>query len=550
MSHAVLFPLLFIFQVMWFLTPGLYSALWLARKRQVTHMYIVPVAGVLSCLYAYGAFWLFFINHSLGLAYSVAVGFTGLFLLIRLLVDKSLRKLVSGVNVALPLALWCFGAFFYSSATFACRVTPLATQSDQFCYVHQVTFDNILPKIFADNVYNGHPKALMGDWQASDRPPLQSGASLLEAPLTESSRTNATSYQLLAVFLQVLWIPAVWVLGRKLGLSGGQLAAVLILCFSSGFFFFNSVFVWPKLLAGALASIGFCLLLFEKASLARWSLASAAMALALLAHGGVVFALPPLMILLLTKRFFPGWRIVSVSLASALVLFMPWMAYQHFYDPPGNRLMKWSLAGDTKVDSLGFGQALQQAYTQAGITGSAENKLSNTTTLFYAPNGQNQAYGQGRIGVARDTELRFTFFGLGLLNLGWLGLFMPSFRKRIRQSKINVPRLKIVLGIAVASLAFWVLIMFGPGTTIVQSASYLTMLLLFSGLSALVTLFPRSLLHSLLTLKVAYFILIWILAVYLHHFIGRLYVLYELLALAGITYCLLLTTKHKFTDKS
>ncbi|WP_225852883.1 hypothetical protein, partial [Haemophilus parainfluenzae] len=45
--------------------------------------------------------------------------------------------------------------------------------------------DNILPYLFAERLYHGiDPRPLLGEWQSSDRPPLQAGLLLLQALLT------------------------------------------------------------------------------------------------------------------------------------------------------------------------------------------------------------------------------------------------------------------------------------------------------------------------------------------------------------------------------
>jgi hypothetical protein len=531
---TILFPVLFFLQIVWFLTPGLYAALWLLKRKRVDALYVVPVAAICSCFIGYVAFWIYLTNHSLGVAYSYAILLLSCALLIRLIFNQRQRRTLQLFEIGIPLALWCLTAFFLTSLTFACRVTPVVSQSDQICYTHNTTFDNVLPQLFANNIYNGRPKLLMGDWQGSDRPPLQSGVILLESPLTESSNSSVMGYQLLAIFLQALWVPAIWVLAKRLGFSSKQSGIVLLLCLTSGFFVFNSIFVWPKLLAGALATIALCLLVLEKASVIRWCLAGAALGLSLLAHGGVIFALPPLLVLLVSKYYYPGTKILLSATAIALLLYVPWMSYQHFYDPPGNRLMKWSLAGDARVDDLSFGTDLKDGYSKAGLKGVVANKKSNLSTLAYSSDSKNTVYGQGNLGEIRDIELRFMLPALGLLNLGWIALCIPGFRKRIGKSKVNVTHLKVILGIAITSLILWALIMFGPGTTIVQSSSYLAVILLFTGLAGIVAVFPKTLLRSILGIKITYFVIVWIIAVYIHHFISRLYVVYALASLVAL----------------
>ena len=45
----------------------------------------------------------------------------------------------------------------------------------------------------------------------------------------------------------------------------------------------------------------------------------------------------------------PRWGRLAGGLL-ALVLYAPWLAYQRLYDPPGDRLLKWHLAGVTEVE--------------------------------------------------------------------------------------------------------------------------------------------------------------------------------------------------------
>ncbi len=66
-----------------------------------------------------------------------------------------------------------------------------------------------------------------------------------------------------------------------------------------------------------------------------------------------------------------------------------------------------------------------------------------------------------------------------------------------------------MLAASLISLLFWVLVMFGPGTTIIHQGSYATMLLLFTGLALLISGLPRFLVYFLLTLHITLFVVIW-----------------------------------------
>jgi len=539
MPHAVLFPALFFIQAFWFIAPGLGLTLLLRKKIRVETVYTLPVAILLSCMLGYGSFWIYLFDKSLGQMYSWVVLAGSIYLILVSYLRRSTLSNSHRFDILAPLILWLAVGFFYTSLTFGCRTQPIVSQPDQFCFVHNITFDNALPKLFADNVFDGQPKALLGDWHGSDRPPLQSGLVLLESPLTEHSATGIMSYQVLATLLQVLWVPLIWLLGRRLNLKNQQLAAVFILCIFSGFFFFNSVFTWPKLLAASLAGIGFSLLVFERARWHQWLLGMAAIACGLLAHSGVAFALLPLVVLLLRKRYFPGWKILLLSSLVFLALFSPWFLYQHVYDPPGDRLLKWEVAGVTRIDDRSFSKALVDSYSRAGLGDTAKNKLNNFTTIFYAPDGDNHLYGQGKLGTWRDMEFRFVFFGLGILNLGWFGILFPKFRNHLNESGIDASRLRLVLGISAVAVGLWIFILFGPGSTIIHGGSYLTMTFLFISLAAIISTFPKALLRTILLVRILYFALVWILAVYLHHFISKTFLLLSIVAGLLISYSLI-----------
>jgi hypothetical protein len=535
-STDLFLPLLLI-QMVWFLLPGLGVSIWLVQKKEVNKFWVLPVACIVSSLLGYFAFWIFLVSRPLGHLYSTAVFVTAIVLLVKILSNNGARKLLYSIEVLLPLSLWCLVTLFFASTVLSCQtVTPVVDPS-QTCYLTKTTTDNILPKLFSDNVYDGHPKDMLGDWQGSDRPPLQSGIALMEAPVTESMYGNM-SYLLLAIFLQAMWVPAVWLLARGLRLNSSQLTIVFLLCLSNGFLFLNSIFTWPKLLAGSLAAIGLGLMLFAKPSRVRWLLAGIAVGLSLLAHGGVIFALIPAAILLCRKQFFPGWKIALTAVIAAGLLFIPWFGYQHIYDPPGDRLLKWEIAGVIPADHNSFGQDFRNSYEHAGFSGTIHNKTANTYTLFATRYSLKHLRDHSITSNLRDLEFRFMFISLGLLNFAWLGLFIPSLRRRLEKSGINLARLKFMLIVALASLAFWIIAMFGPGTTIAQSSSYLTMLLLFVSLTAILTTFPRWSVRSIVAVKLVYFLAVWVLAMYLHETINNTYVILMALSGIGIASCL------------
>jgi len=533
---------------LWFIVPGLGVAVWLCKKKRIANLYVLLVGALLSCVLGYIAFWIFLVSRPWGEVYSWAVLILAGTVLVKLLVNARARKILFSFHVLMPFTLWCLTTIFYTSMVLGCHVPTTPVYPEPSCYLNKSTSDNVLPQQFADNVYQGHAKKLMGDWHGSDRPPLQSGIVLMEAPLTELTKDDSMSYRLLATFLQVLWVPAVWLLSKRLGLKNSQLAVVLILCLSSGFFFFNSIFTWPKLLAGSLGAVGLSLLVFEKPSITRWSLAGIAVGTSLLAHSAVAFAFMPLVIFLCQKRFFPGWKIALAGTSATLVLLVPWTAYQHFYDPPGNRLLKWGIAGVIPVDNNSFSHDLINSYSHAGLSGTLKNKFSNAYTIFYDQDKQSYTSINKLVGALRANEFYFIFCALGLLNIGWLSFWFKKSRHRLYKSGLDPMRIKYVLGLALVSLVFFTILMFGPDATIIHEGSYLTMILLFVGLAAIISTYSRNFSRTIIGLKLFYFLCVWMIPIYWHHSTNNIYVFWAVLSGFVIAYCLVHLGKRNPVD--
>lgn len=548
MPHSTLFPVIFILQVIWFLAPGLGIALLLSKQRRLKSIYVVLVGATISCLLAYTSFWVYSLNGSLGLVFSwITAVWAGATLLL-LSRPGWARKLLLTFDVIVPLLIWVTASLFYSSLLLSCRTVAAPTNVNQFCHTSNITFDNVLPELFAHNVYTNQPKALIGDWHGSDRPPLQAGATLMESPLTMPASTAEMSYLILAIFLQVLWIPAVWLLGRKLRLTNRMLVTTLILCLSSGFFLFNSVFTWPKLLAGSLGVVAVALLLLEKPTKTNWLIGSSALTLALLAHGGVAFTILPIGLFLLTKRYYPSWRNLLLLCLVFVGLYVPWSFYQHVYDPPGDRVLKWEIGGFTGVDERSFSQTLKDSYGEAGIRGTLHNKAVNAQTIIYASDENNHLYANNILGNVRDMEFRFVFFGLGLMNLGWLVLLSPKARQKLRSSQLNLEHLKTILALCCVSIICWTIIIFGPGDTIIHQGSYLTMILFFTLLATLLQFLNQRVLRLLLTTKLLYFIIVWVALVYLHNYLSIVYVLLEGVSIIIMVYLFAKVRRHHLDE--
>lgn len=205
------------------------------------------------------------------------------------------------------------------------------------------------------------------DWRTSDRPPLQAAITL--AAFAVHRGDHFAFYRCVATICQMGWVGTLYALGRAIGLRRRHRQVALLLAGSSVFFYLNSIYTWPKLLSAWLCLVGILLVLHvvrERGRASEWILpmAAASLALGLLAHAGVGFSVLALPWLAVCWRL---WRVVSVrsvivAAMVTIVLLSPWIAYQRFYDPPGNRLIKMHLAGVSAIDARSTTQALADTY--------------------------------------------------------------------------------------------------------------------------------------------------------------------------------------------
>ena len=228
-----------------------------------------------------------------------------------------------------------------------------------------------------------------------------------------------------------------------------------------------------------------------------------ATSLGLLAHGGAIFTLPPLLLFLVIPNISPGARQILSSSAISILLMIPWVVYQKFYNPPGNRLLKWHLAGIKSVENLDGRSSVQTilgSYKTLSTAKIFKNKWENTKVLIGIPPIKSNW---------RPQEFFHAFRALNVLNVGWLVLLLSVFLKRWR--RLIEPKAEITMVSASAiGLAFWVVVMFGPGETLIHHGSYATMMILFSSLAIMVIKLPKSLRYFLLIVQMTIFAITWI----------------------------------------
>jgi hypothetical protein len=520
MRSGFLVPPLLLLQGAWFLAPGLLGALVLLGRKRIPAHLAVLVAALISGVIAYLAFWAYLLHRGAGLAYTAGTAVLAVAAVVALLRGDR-RRLLRSADIGLPLLLMFLVALFYIGVTDGCTWRSPATIVHDSCHVSQLPGDNVLPQMFAENVAHGKARDTFWTFQGSDRPPLQAAVALQQSPLTLTTAWEVTGYQVISQLLQLLWIPALWAMCRMMRLSGRRLAIVFALCVFNGFFLLNTFFVWPKLLAGSfvLLAIG---LLFPgdrrpapgdpPRPLTGWTvgLAGLAVALAMLSHSGAVFTLVPVGVALLLPRYRPPLRQLLTIGVLAVALFGTWTAYQRLYDPPGDRLLKWHLAGQPEQDPRSFPAVLVAAYTDTPVKRIVLNKVDNVAALFYTSEGcVSPTLGPGN--VLRHKEFCHVAPSLETLNVGWLVLLLPFVRRRL-WTRVDPARFRLLLGVTAGALLCWVLLMFGnpPALTFAFQGSYATAMLMFLLAATVIGALPRRVAHTLVALQVLYFGVVWV----------------------------------------
>lgn len=452
------------------------AARWLEQRTWLPGPWIALGAGAAVAAAGYLAFWIYLLHPLAGRIFSFAVITGGALAWLRA------RPTPAEKNAEWPRVLLVMAAvgFFHLALLYLYPSPRDFYDLAAHRFVGSLPDDNRISHDAALRLYEGGSlKNFTPDWLSSDRPPLLTGGELLTLPIApmlgfEPSVISGTA----ALWFQLLWVAAGYGLLRQLGLAPARVAAWLAVLALSGFFLQNTVFTWPKLSAGAFTCGAFALWFSPGATPSRHHLALGAVfaALGWLSHGGVAFSLLPLAPWIAwraTRGEGRGWIFAAAFFA---ILTLPWLAYQKFYDPPGNRLLKWHLAGQPAIDSRGTWETIREAYHATPGRELWTNKVSNLATQFRGDWSRLFDRQESTAGPRRTDE----FFYL-LRSLAWCGAALGLVPVLLAaRKKISAPRLQAALAAWTAITVFgWCLLMFGANQAVIHQGSYAVPLVLF-----------------------------------------------------------------------
>jgi len=416
--------------------PGVAAAI-LATSRGLRDVPVrLGIALAASGVTAFASFWAYYADSLVGQTWDFLL-FGGSVLVVVWLWRTRQIEWGALAPLAVPLGLWVLGCSFVVFLGFLHGGVDNAIPMSALRFSGQLPSDNDIPRYFTEwFATHGHqspPPLYPPDWLMSDRPPLQVGYALSQRGFMPTE--HVLHYQLLCVGVQGFWIVGMWAvllaarlrpLTRGLAMCAAMFSDVAIL---------HGFFVWPKLIAAAFLLAALAIVISpawdrDRHDLKVGALIGALLALSMLSHGSSVFGVIPLA-LLAVWRGLPHWRWVAVAAVALLALMVPWTAYQHYADPPGNRLLKWQLGGDITLDSKGTLEAIEDGYDEAGWDGTLDNKVDNFEEMAGWPRARNDfeyardSLDAGHPALAAGAVRDLRFFSL-LPFLGILLIALPA----------------------------------------------------------------------------------------------------------------------------
>ncbi len=461
------------------------AAAWFAASRGLrSQVLLIGVALAASGAAAMLVFWAFYAAPEVGKTLSFLIELGSAAGLVALWVGgkgrAEMRELLT------PLALWVAVSYFVVYLGFLHGWGGEAMTLAGGRFSHGLPNDNVLPETFSDwfwvNGHHGTPPEV-SSWLASDRPPLQIGYILGVRPFGWDH--TSTRYEMLGVALQQLWVFGAWALLRAARLGRRARGLAMIAAGVSDIAILHGFYVWPKLIAAAFvlaaAAMVFAPEWKQWVRDPRAAVVFAALgALGMLAHGGSAFFLIPLLVFA-AIRGLPDRRWVWVAVASALILYAPWQAYQHWADPPGNRLVKWQLGGVAEITDKGVASTIVDGYREEGLGGTLHNKWENIEAIVGI--GEIRAITEEMQGPETNGDLSRTvedvrwvrFLALlpllGLMLLGPLAMAARALRERTSTERAGprTPEWRFAVSaglLALGMAVFWLLVMFGNSNSV------------------------------------------------------------------------------------
>lgn len=429
----------------------------------------------------YLAFWAYYLDRSFGIVISLGAALLSLYGAYQIMVRDS-SNTGTGNTLLLPLSAY---TLFIIAISYFPYLFGLAEDSYHGANRwRDMPVDSYIPKIFANKIWHEQAVSpIIIGWLSSDRPPLQTGINLLFYPLMKSGM----AYQVISSYLQAMVILPLLVLLKNLDIRQSVFWPLLALLMT-GFMAGNTLYVWPKLISATFLLVTYLLLLqskgLELSQKQKVVFSGGSGAFAMLSHGGAIFALLPIYLLCLGKGFKYLKQVVIPSGLLLVVSYLPWIFYQRVLDPPGDRLIKWHLAGHPAITEKSFLLVLSEAYAQLTPAEWWANRVANVEVIFdrawqivyWLPELFKVPFYRPYYPFLQDITFGNFFFSF------WF--YSPLYALLIYGAVSAVkgrelPQIKTLAAVSVLGLLLWVVFMFLPKATSIHQGTYFLWLTFF-----------------------------------------------------------------------
>lgn len=517
---------------------GAACAAWLGSKGWLRAAHLVPLVAVGgAALVGYAFFWAYLFSPVVGRLLSIGLGL-GMFIA---LADQSSRTSLCTTirqrDVWVPFSLMGALGLLYIAITYAGVLDrPSCAGADVLFVTDRLlgtgSPDYLIQKMWVDGLFRGYApwnNVLDPDLSrttVADRPPLLAGMTLsfysfIPAPLQFFYFMAMTSAASMG------WIAAVWSLARSAGLSASRTTALVVCMSLTYYFWFSSIFTWPKALSGALYVGAFILLILEpyldrrRVDSRSFALGSAFAALSMVAHFSAGLLLLVTAAFMLAPRLFPGIRNVAIGavLFSVVAGSYLWVKARHETNLSNQTKYTFSVPDTDPVEPLEYKglsttEAIKRAYSKISWQEIVSYKAYNIGSIFrlgcfLACDGKSLKESLW------GSELIPVLGSMKLFNLGWL-LFLPMgalFHRICRTDDVRRAQLtsRICLALAFAGLLIYALASFRQGVSNILSTGFT--LLLFSAVGVLLFSMRWRLIAAFAFATTAYFVTLVILMV-------------------------------------
>ena len=399
------------------------------------------------------------------------------------------------------LALTVFQGFFL----FSFNMVSVHYTANYLFYPASWSTDNQIPTTTARLLAQGTILSQwpFGSWRLSDRTPLLSGLLYPAAVVTRDfgdhidRGVEGMIPQICGFGLLNCWLLPAWVLFRRVRFKRQECVLASLLLAATPFIFFNSVYIWPKLLSATfcLAQYLYLVPLSQESDpphLLRSALGGTTATLAILSHAASAVAVlgvfigamyvfmgprrpQPYALSALQRVMALGsrWRWVLVAVLATILVLSPWLLWIKFGFPSSNPLPKYFFTGsfgfETPNESVAH--AALRFYRTLTFKQWLTSKSLGLATLGGFYNGDvYKALGHNPLGIVTNLSsalqaVRALQFFYMLPSLGLLLIPLAALLHALGRERIKGDIRRFMVGLCLAAIVSFVpqfLVMMSP----------------------------------------------------------------------------------------